>query len=305
MTGDNVLLYENLAAPIFSRKELQERLDQLEFHFATGLIVENLQTACDLCPNAVRTFYSREPQDQRFAVRELLKSSMRFSDGVMNSVFSSPREKFCRVSSKNFANWCDTNVIDGDCTIESVWLIAFILEGLKIRPGQDVLLLGSGSGYTATLAAMLSYPGGSVVSVERSPLILKDARDRIDSLEFDCGLSEIKHVEANALEVEVAARSFDAIWPSLAISRMPSQWIESLKPDGRIVQFGHGGEQPGGDVVIWTSKGGVLTESARLRGIENVSFGEAESGEVEIFSQYQSLEDQFGARLRELISDPG
>ena len=301
----SVLHYGDLATRIFSHQDLLERLSQQDLHFATGLIVENLHMACELDPNAVRAFYSRDPQSQRNAVGELLKRSAHFSDRVVSAICNSPREKFCRESSRNFANWCDTNVIDGDCTIESVWLIAFILEGLRIQPGQDVLLLGGGSGYTATLAAMLSYPGGRVVSIERSPLVLKDAKDRIEGLGFDFGLSEIEHVEANALEVGVSPRSFDAIWPSLAISTMPPQWIEALKPCGRIVQFGLGSGQSKGDVVIWTSQGGMLTESTRLQGVENVSFGEAQSSEVQIFSQYQELEDQFGATLREIISDQG
>jgi len=84
------------------------------------------------------------------------------------------------------------NVIDqayGDCplpigrgqTISQPYIVAYMTEALELSGGERVLEIGCGSGFQA---AVLSYLGCSVLSVERVPALAKRARRVLDESGF-------------------------------------------------------------------------------------------------------------------------
>jgi protein-L-isoaspartate(D-aspartate) O-methyltransferase len=55
-------------------------------------------------------------------------------------------------------------------------MVAFMLDKLELRPGLRALEVGAGSGYAASIIALLVSPGGSVVAAEVLPELARLAR---------------------------------------------------------------------------------------------------------------------------------
>lgn len=83
-------------------------------------------------------------------------------------------------------------------------LVGRMLESLKIRPGEKVLEIGSGTGY---VTACLSRLGGRVVGVERDSALAAAARERLAGL----GLSRVEILEVDSLAGPTAGAPFNVI----------------------------------------------------------------------------------------------
>ena len=62
-------------------------------------------------------------------------------------------------------------------TISQPYIVALMLEQLRLRPGLKVLEIGTGSGYQTVLLARM---GARVFSVERIPELAEEARKRLE-----------------------------------------------------------------------------------------------------------------------------
>jgi trans-aconitate methyltransferase len=114
-----------------------------------------------------------------------------------------------------------------------VWkLAAAALELLNARPGERILDLGCGTGH---LTARIAETGAQVVGVDRSPEMIRQAKEKYPSLRFEV---------MDAREIELDG-NFDA-----AFSNATLHWIKEpervivgikklLRPGGRFVaEFG-------------------------------------------------------------------
>src|SRR5437660_802974 len=88
-----------------------------------------------------------------------------------------------------------TEIIDG------------VIRRAALRPGQQVLDLGSGTGSVAVRAASAVMSGGTVTAVDISPEMLGLARQRALSM----GLGNITFLEGRAEEIPTPPGRFDAV----------------------------------------------------------------------------------------------
>jgi protein-L-isoaspartate(D-aspartate) O-methyltransferase len=92
------------------------------------------------------------------------------------------REAFVPDALKDQA-YCDTPLpIGHGQTISQPYVVALTLEALKLRGGEKVLEVGTGSGYSAALLSLLA---GEVYTVERVPALAETALERLTNLGFD------------------------------------------------------------------------------------------------------------------------
>jgi protein-L-isoaspartate(D-aspartate) O-methyltransferase len=113
-------------------------------------------------------------------------------------------------------------------TISQPYVVAYMTELIRPRPGMKVLEVGTGSGYQA---AVLSEIGCEVYTVEIFEALAAGARERFARLGY--GAVRVRHGDGHFGWTEGAP--FDAILVTAAAGYVPPALIEQLKPGGRLV----------------------------------------------------------------------
>jgi protein-L-isoaspartate(D-aspartate) O-methyltransferase len=118
--------------------------------------------------------------------------------------------------------------IDYGQTISQPFIVALMTELMKVKAGDKVLEIGTGSGYQA---AVLAEIAGSVYSIEIIAPLGNEAGDRLRSL----GYRNVQTRVGDGYYGWPEAAPFDAIIVTAAASHVPPPLIKQLKPGGRIV----------------------------------------------------------------------
>jgi len=100
------------------------------------------------------------------------------------------------------------------------------LQALALADGDEVLEIGTGSGF---LAACLGRLAREVVSLERHAELADMARARL--LAHGIGNVRVEHADAFAWD---SGRRFDAICVTGAVDTVPSRFLQWLRPGGRM-----------------------------------------------------------------------
>lgn len=121
-----------------------------------------------------------------------------------------------------------------------------LLQALLVTPEDEVLEIGTGSGF---LTACLARLARQVVSIERHSDMAERARARI-------GSTGVRNCQVLAQDVYAdfrPAQSFDAIAVTGAVAAVPDAWLRWLKPGGRL--FAVRGQSPAMEAVLITRQG--------------------------------------------------
>ncbi|SKA03005.1 protein-L-isoaspartate O-methyltransferase family protein [Novilysobacter spongiicola] len=114
------------------------------------------------------------------------------------------------------------------------------LQSILAKPFEEVLEVGTGSGY---LAACLGRLARDVVSLELYPELADAARERL----AEQRITNVEVVQADAM-AWTTSRRFDAICVSGAVLEVPERFMEWLKPGGRL--FAVRGRSPAMEAVL-------------------------------------------------------
>ncbi|HEY1141747.1 MAG TPA: protein-L-isoaspartate O-methyltransferase [Lysobacter sp.] len=120
------------------------------------------------------------------------------------------------------------------------------LQALELSPGDDVLEIGTGSGF---LAACLGRLAREVVSLERHADLADAARARLAAH----GVGNVNVIAADAFSWE-SNRRFAAICVTGAVASIPSRFVEWLQPNGRM--FIVRGRSPAMEAVLLRNQSG-------------------------------------------------
>ncbi len=102
-----------------------------------------------------------------------------------------------------------------------------MLQALELKPGEDVLEIGTGSGY---ISACLGQLAREVLSLEIQPELAQAARANLDLT----GLGSNVRIEtADALRWDTERR-FDAVCVTGAVDAIPAAFVRWLRPGGRL-----------------------------------------------------------------------
>jgi protein-L-isoaspartate(D-aspartate) O-methyltransferase len=112
-------------------------------------------------------------------------------------------------------------------TISQPYIVAFMTEALGLRGGENVLDVGTGSGYQA---AVLAEIAARVYSIEILAPLADEARARLARLGY--GNVEVRAGDGYAGWPEAAP--FDAILVAAAAPRVPEPLRAQLKDGGRL-----------------------------------------------------------------------
>jgi len=101
------------------------------------------------------------------------------------------------------------------------------LQSLDVQAGDDVLEIGTGSGF---LTALLGRLAREVHSIELHADFADAARARLDTMGLGANV-RIDTADAFAWDTD---RRFDAICVTGAVSSIPARFLQWLRPNGRL-----------------------------------------------------------------------
>jgi len=135
-------------------------------------------------------------------------------------------------------------------TISQPYIVAFMTEALGLRGGENVLEIGTGSGYQS---AVLSQIAGRVHTIEIVPALAAEARARLARL----GHRNVTVRAGDGYLGWPEAAPFDAIMVTAAAPRIPEPLKQQLAEGGRLVV-------PVGDeyqeLIVVTRRGSAFAE---------------------------------------------
>ena len=119
-------------------------------------------------------------------------------------------------------------------TISQPLTVAFMFEQLEPRPGDNILDIGSGSGWTTALLAEIVGQRGKVTAIEIIPELKKFGEKNAAKYNFiKKGIAQF--ISADGSKGYKKEAPFDKILVSAAAQEIPKAWKEQLKIKGRIV----------------------------------------------------------------------
>lgn len=112
-------------------------------------------------------------------------------------------------------------------TISQPYIVAYMTEKLKIKPGEKVLEIGTGSGYQA---AVLAESGAKVYSIEIVPELAAHAQTVLKKESYD-----VRVLSGDGYKGWPESESFDVIIVTCAPEKVPQKLVEQLKEGGRMI----------------------------------------------------------------------
>lgn len=150
---------------------------------------------------------------------------------VRNAMSSAPREGFLPPEVRHLADADHPVMIGWSATNSQPSTVARMLGLLDVQPGDRVLDVGSGSGWTTAILATLAGAEGLVIGVELVPELVSYGRERL----AEAGArAEIREASAGVLGLPDEA-PFDRILVSAQATTLPVQLEAQLAEGGRLV----------------------------------------------------------------------
>ena len=160
-----------------------------------------------------------ERQVERRGVRDTL---------VLGAMREVPREAFVAKEMAEFAYEDSPLPIEAGQTISQPYIVGLMIAAAQVRPGDNVLEIGAGSGYAA---AVISRIAGRVHAIERHGILSKLAAERLQRLGYD----NVEIHTGDGTRGWPEAAPFDAILVAAGGPAIPDALKQQLGIGGRLV----------------------------------------------------------------------
>lgn len=165
-----------------------------------------------------------------FARRQMVQQQVRAWDvldaNILDVLTSVPREQFVPPGFEALA-FADTEIpLQHGQSMMTPTVEGRLLQALALSKSDDVLEVGTGSGF---LSACLARLANSVTSIDIYADFVKNAAANLEG----AGIDNVDLLQMDAMQ-ELPARLFDAIAVTGSIQDFDPRFVMSLKPDGRL-----------------------------------------------------------------------
>jgi protein-L-isoaspartate(D-aspartate) O-methyltransferase len=167
---------------------------------------------------------------------------------VLEAMASVHREDYVAAAHRNLA-FADLQLplAHGESMLKPV-VEGRLLQALALEPGEEVLEIGTGSGFVTACLAQLAR---AVTSIDIHADFIEGARARL----AEAGVGNVRLECADALTWQ-PGRQFDAIAVTGAVAHIPDAFLDWLRPGGRM--FIVRGVSPVQEAVRATRRGEAL-----------------------------------------------
>ena len=151
------------------------------------------------------------------------------------------RADFMPQDMRNLAKLNEALPIGYGQTISQPLVVAFMIEQLAPAPGQKIVDIGSGSGWTTALLSHIVGEKGKIIAIEIVSELKEFGEKNTAKYSFiEKRIAEFICTDGSKGYPDFAARpelaeGFDRILASASAEEIPEAWKEQLKIGGRIV----------------------------------------------------------------------
>lgn len=186
--------------------------------------------------------YYKADSDDRLAEREWMVQTQLIGrdiedEEVINGMLIVPRHKYVMEEKQEYAYYDTALEIGAGQTISQPYIVALMAEALELKASDNVLEIGTGSGYSA---AILSRVAARIFTIERHNMLAHIAKERFQNQGYEN--IEVRVGDGTLGWTEKAP--FDAILVTAGGPVIPDSLIDQLAIGGRLVMpVGDKGEQ--------------------------------------------------------------
>lgn len=167
-------------------------------------------------------------EERQYMVEHHIEARGVRSPLVLDAMRVVPREEFLPAHLRDDA-YEDTPLPIGEGqTISQPYIVAYMVEALRLDGGESVLEIGAGSGYAA---AVLSRIAGDVYTVERIGKLAQKAASKLEDLGYD----NVHVLHADGTRGWPEHGPYDAIIVAAGGPEIPKSLKQQLKIGGRMV----------------------------------------------------------------------
>lgn len=169
-------------------------------------------------------------------VEQLIQQGWLKTRRIIEAFGAISRADFLPQDDKNLAEFNEALSIGYGQTISQPLVVVFMLELLQPKPGERILDVGSGSGWTSALLAQIVGNKGKVIALEIVPQLKEFGEKNASKYGFvKKGITQF--VLADGSKGYEREAPYDKILCSAAVGEgeIPAAWKNQLKTGGRLV----------------------------------------------------------------------
>ena len=230
------------------------------------------------------------------ALIERLRTMGELHDTRVEKAFMSvPRHLFLPNISEDRAYADESIVVKQDaqddvlCSSILPSMVARMLNHIDIQDGQNILEIGSGTGYSAALMREVAGSSGTITSVEIDPSNANTAQDNL----LRAKISGVNIVNADGAQGYAPRAAYDRIVSTVGIWDIPVAWIDQLKSNGKLI------------APIWLD--GLQVVATFTAGEDGTFYSEHNSAGVFIYlsgaEKLPAIQKRVGSTALSLLSD--
>ena len=167
-------------------------------------------------------------QGQRKQLVDQLKDKGINDSKVLDAIATVPRHLFMDPALEEYSYLDKAFPIAAGQTISQPYTVAFQTQLLKVKKGEKVLEIGTGSGYQASILVNL---GVKLYTIERQQELYKKASRLLNNL----GLKPKKTIFQDGTLGLAEHSPYDAIIVTAAAETVPKTFLDQLSVGGRLV----------------------------------------------------------------------
>ena len=167
-------------------------------------------------------------------IDSLVKDKWLESPDIIGAFRKIKRKDFLPDGLENLAELNEAISIDYGQTISQPLVVAFMLEKLGPKPGDKILDVGSGSGWTAALLGHIVGEKGKVVAIEVIPELKEFGEQNVSKYNF-VKKGIVEFICADGSDGYEKDAPYDRILASASGKKLPMAWKNQLRIGGIIV----------------------------------------------------------------------
>lgn len=177
-------------------------------------------------------------------INDLIKQGWLKTPKIIQAFQEIKRYDFMPENIKHLSELNEALPIGKGQTISQPLTVAFMLEQLQPMPGDKILDIGSGSGWTTSLLAHIVGPKGKIIAIEIVPELKEFGEKNVTKynfikkgiVKFICGDGSRPYKQKMFFDkILVSASLFLKKRNAAVIENLPLAWKKQLKINGRIV----------------------------------------------------------------------